>query len=240
MQEDEALLLLRQAFLRRYLAWCLGECQKEVDEGLRRLRALPSSFVHGVVRILEAYTGPEQLQLLTALNAHSAQQLGMGLPTASQEDLIRGYQREIERWMQSPEYGVLLSKAALQKVVQKNLVKVVKKEVDSLLGTPSANGPGCVRYGTPVGAYTLFTEIATNGRRIWYHHTVHVGRHGHWPAMPHRSRVCEMVSLTAWLGVFGATTMDTFGTDQVPTVVGLVRELCAYFKDALPGIAPAQ
>jgi hypothetical protein len=188
------------------------------------------------LRVLKALTAEKQMALFEALNASARQQLGLGAPTELQESLLADYRRELRDWMQTPEHGALLQRAVAPKVAPKDAVRLIRKEVDPLLGRPTSNGSRCLRYSTHVGAFTLFTEVESNGRSIHYHHTLHVGHYGHWPEKPRKSVVCEMMSFAAWLGIAGVTQMDLFAPEEAPAVVYNIAEFCAYFKAALPGL----
>ena len=234
MDDGDALLLVKRAFLGRYLDWCLHECQKEVDTSLGRIASIPSLTIVDALRILKTLAAEKQMVLFEALNASARRQLGLGAPTQLQEAVLADYQREARAWMQTPEHGGLLQLAVSPKVAPGNALRLIRKEIDPLLGRPTRNGSRCLRYSTCVGGCTLFTEVQSDSHSIHYHHTLHFGHYGYWPEEPRKSVLCEMISFAAWLGISGVTQMDLFAPEETQSVVHAIAEFCAYFKAALP------
>lgn len=234
---SDPLATLRPDFTRRYYDWCVAQVEAEVADDFGLLRRLRNSTALRYITWAEALDPAARrafarsmldrmfLHILPLLNLDPAradlQPAGRFLNTLGSVPppiLLAGERRRGE-----PH----------RKLSRGSLWRVLRADLEPLLGGFGSPRGGERIAATRCGAWTVVTRVDLGGsmRQVGYDHVVRTGPQANaariWP-FP--------ISALSWLGVTGQTDLNDFDSDELPELAATMRDVCARFLNALPGL----
>lgn len=220
---------LRDVFDQRFSEWGLREALDQCRKGFPLLKRIKSTMVHRMLHHFDSLAGPEREELLKAArknaDAHGA---SMQL-TREESNLFDSLRQSI--LMPAPDENLDLSLEDSRRLFKLNK-KILREEINKVLtplfgSSPERWGPQEWRYTSIVKDWKVYTFIDIGGKsQLRYGHKVGICEHVY---------LREFIDLQAWMGL-GHTTWDQITNVEIAEAAHGLREICAHFMVALPGL----
>jgi hypothetical protein len=236
-------------FAIRYYRWALQQWRLEVDQDFRTLRSIAGPISANAVRAFEHLERDERLSvgfaLVKHLNKAALCVLGEEF-TLSDERLVKmHFQRtsdQLDRQMwamdragnpRDPWHPSMTRHRPATAAA--SLRKGVHRALEPVLGQDLYRFDPCRwRYRTPVGRWTILTEVffRVGVGDLAYSHEIRFGNEA--------ESMCRFISVLEWLGVSSAATTDWVlsSSEEIPTVAETLATLCQRFVEAALELLP--
>jgi hypothetical protein len=236
-------------FATRYYRWALEQWRLEVDQDLETLRSITGPISANVVRAFEYLERDERLSvgfaLVKHLNKVALCVLGEEFTLSDERSVKTHFQRtsaELDRWMwamarqgdpRDPWHPSMTRHRPATAVA--SLRKEVRRALEPVLGQDLYRFDPCRwRYRTPVGRWTILTEVffRVGLGDLAYSHQIRFGNEA--------ESMCRFISVLEWLGVSSAATTDWVlsSAEDIPAVAATLATLCQRFIAAAPSLLP--
>jgi hypothetical protein len=216
--------------------WVEREWADEVRGRFERLSSVPSVETDAFVAVLRGLPSARLEVLTKALN--KGRPIG---PRAVVGDLMGGLtdeeEREVELFRQTAwtrmSARTLTGRTGawtIKRARRSALRKAVRDALHDVAGdVQEFGGDDEWRYQEMLGRWTVYTHVDLSDRQqqLTYHHTIRSGDD---------SSLMESISLMSWLGIVGSTRWNTLSTGHELEAATVLRDLCAHFLAALPGM----
>jgi hypothetical protein len=220
-----------------YYHWAQGEWEREVNEDLPIIRAIPNLASAVLLRFLEPLPRSDILRMAKALvkRAHPFALKSLSEELSVEEtELLRGLD---QCWRQAgPSIGLEFwareSQREPAEVRRNKLREAIRGAIEPLAGDKAkAWARNEWRYRTRLGRWTIVTYIDFGGSAhdLVYHHDIEAGS---------QQYLARFVSALMWLGVAGQTSWTLLRPSEYSDAAGTLAGAWERFLDAAPSLLP--